>query len=217
MKKATNLIITLVLLILLFSCKKDQDFTPKTYVYQDYTIGQIKLITNTGPITDTSIINNFLHRIPYFKWFSEPSDFEKGLEIELITNTSGRMKNYLGDYFDLNITRKNGMLYLEGTDTLVDSYSSIFIKNERFKYFPLYYKEYPNGDFSHVECTYVIEEGDIIYMPILYYYEKFKVPYMTTMENANNEFDEKYLFEIQSDTIVDTIAYQDSRIIYKLK
>ena len=83
-------IILLIFLPVIISCEKEDQNYLKTYVLSDYTIGEIKLFTNSGAITDTSIINNLSSRVPIYDfWFNEPSEFHQDMTIEFYSETEG--------------------------------------------------------------------------------------------------------------------------------
>jgi hypothetical protein len=63
-------------------------------------------------------------------------------------------------------------------------------------------------------CNYVMEDKGTLVLPIVYYYEKFRQPYMSSVQNLNNVFNDQYITQIESDMILDTIAIQQSKIIF---
>jgi len=140
------------------------------------------------------------------------------LILNIFYHKKERIRNNTNNYSrEINITRKNGILYLENTDTTLYLYFTS-PKDEHLKYSPLYYVEKPGNEKDSIAgCTsiYIIEEGELIYLPIVYYCEINH--YLFSVQNFNNAFDEQYLSNIQPNTTTDTIAYQDNRIIFKLK
>jgi hypothetical protein len=64
-------------------------------------------------------------------------------------------------------------------------------------------------------CNFVIEDNGSLVFPIVYYYEKFRQPYMSSIQNLNNVFNDQYLTQMQSDMTIDTIVIQQSRVIFR--
>jgi hypothetical protein len=210
-----RVLILMLFLLSLISCNIFEDY-PKTYVYDGFEIGEIKLYTNSGAINDSSIIHKSLGTIKNFSWFEEPHQSYQKMKIEFLSRTKAIGTNLFGNSYPITITRKNGILYLEEGDTLTGHHLSIVCDNDRFKYSPLYYECSPTtGESKMVNCTYLIEEDGVIFLPIVYYYEKFEFPHMQSFEGANNVFNENYFLTIEGSKEVDTIAYQNCRIIFK--
>jgi hypothetical protein len=206
-----------LILLSLLSCDKSESY-PKTYVYNGYETGEIKLYTNSGEIKDQVLINKSLGTILDFDWFEEPRQSYKEVKIEILSPTKGRFTNDLDSVFELNITRKDGILYFEDCDTFVGNISPIFYNDERLKYSPLYNVSIPTTTgflIRTVPCMYFIEDDGAIYLPKVYYYEKYESSNIRSVEGIKNAFNEKYLLKIKGSNIVDTIAYQNNRVIYR--
>lgn len=206
-----------LILLSLLSCDKSESY-PKTYVYDGYETGTIYLYTNSGEIKDQVLINKSLHAIKNFEWFEEPQQPYKDVKIEILSPTKGRYTNYLDSVFEQNITKKDGIWYFEDCDTIVGNIPPDFMNDERLKYSPLYNVSIPTttGFISRtVPCEYYIEGDGAIYLPKLHYYEKKGAYNTRSAEGIKNVFNEKYLLKIKDSNVVDTIAYQNNRVIYR--
>ncbi|MGD2034800.1 MAG: hypothetical protein PVF73_07080 [Bacteroidales bacterium] len=199
------ILIMLITAVTVNSCKKDNEF-PKKYILDSFSAGPVKLFTNTGEITDTHTINNFIADQPDYFWRTEYAADEWNVEIELISESSAKISDSdTTVYFDL--VRENGLLFFQyqGTTPVFGSAS-----DERLKYPPL----------SFYSWYYAIESANEIYFPYVSYIEKIYdnngwLIAGNGIDNYNNEFNSDYLVGIQNETyLTDTIAFQENKIVF---
>jgi hypothetical protein len=208
-----------IILTLITSCKKDND-NPKSYELDSYEIGKIKLYTNNGEITDTSVINNFIKRVKSNFWIDNPLISNSEIQFKFISDTKAQLIVVNDTAIDLNITSRDGILYLEYTNSI--TFIPIVI-NKRLKFSPLHvYYSPANSEIpsTYFPCIYAIENNGKLRIPHVSYFEQYRyekngMTYGEMVGNFNNLFNEKYLDTLSTLTYPDTIAFQDNYLIYK--
>lgn len=206
MKRRTLFLpLTLIFSIIIFSCEKDDNY-PKKYSLDAFSVGQLRVYTNTGEITELNTINNFVAGQEDYFWPAGYSDEIWGIEIELISESSAKLSNSETTvYFDL--VRNNGLLYFQEKGT-----TPVYLvpTDERLKYPPLS----PNSWY------FAIESGNEIYFPFVSYHEIVfsntgEIMSVSGIGNYNNEFNTSYLEKLQNQSpFIDTIAFQENRIVF---
>jgi len=210
-------------MILMFSsCEKEKDF-PRKYVFDSIHPGMIEGYTKTGKITDEAKISDFIKGQSQYFWPSDDQPTAWHFEIEILSDSKAKISDSDETVF-YDVIRKNGIMYLQSRDTLM---SFMDITNERLKYTPLYMKKHllpiaAGGQvYEYIPCFYIIESKGGLHIPFVSYVEKL---YGSMGEffsgqgigNHNNEFNPAYLNKVQnSGNLIDTIVYQDNRIVFK--
>ena len=221
MNKKTSIISILILVCFLFSsCEKEIEY-PRKFVFDSYSAGQIKLFTNSGEITDKKIINSSIAGYEDYFWINPDSigNDDWNVQIELLSDSKARIIFETDSVLDFITTRKNGVLYLELPDTLMTLSNPT---NCLLKYQPLYLVSLPPSLGSHtvfVPCIYAIEKGNEIYIPLVsyiesIYYENGFIMSSRGLGNYNNEFNTGYLHSLSTFNLIDTLAYQNNKIIF---
>jgi hypothetical protein len=221
-KKNLRLItIIWIMLIIFSSCEKDKDF-PNKYVFDSFYSGDLKAYTKTGEITDEIKINNFIEGQDDIFWQSSYQSNDWHVEIEIISESKARI--YDSDtsiYYDL--IHKNGIIYFQFLDTMI-SYG--VLTNERLKYSPLYIQSFPamsGAPIIYIPCYYIIKSSGELHVPFVSYVEKIygnDGGFISSqgIGNYNNVFNTTYLTKVQnSGNLIDTIIYQDNKVIFKEK
>ncbi len=136
--RAIRGILVLTTLLVVYSCKNDEDFnSPVKYVFSDIIYGDVKTYTNSGDRNDSNKIYSFLENYRGAQNMAGGSGyilvkgsmlnileeqatnipFKINDEIEFISKTKAKVtSNDTVIYFDL--IRKNGVLYFQSLDTL---------------------------------------------------------------------------------------------------
>lgn len=208
-----------VMLLAFSSCEKDKDF-PKKYVFDSFYTGDLKAFTNTGEITDQLKINDFIEEQNEHFWQSGYQSNNWQVEIEILSESKARI--YDSDtsiYFDL--VRKNGIIYFQFADMMI-SHSAL--TDERLKYSPLFVQSEPTpGGVSslYLPCYYIIESNGELHVPFVSYVETISTGNFMSSQgigNYNNVFNTTYLNKVQNNgNLIDTIVYQDNKMIFKEK
>jgi hypothetical protein len=205
------------------TCAKDNDIQtnhfPKKYIFDSYYLGALKGYSKTGEITDILRINGFITEKKELFWQSDYQSNDWHLEIEIISDTTAKISDSDTTLY-YNLIRKNGIVYLQSTDTIWICDRSFL--DSRFKYFPLYLQEYPTTlgiPGVYTPCIYIIESNGELHIPFVSYLQKCynstgDFSFELVKGNYNNVFNTAFFSHIQNG---DTIVYQDNMMIYKEK
>lgn len=225
-KKSLRFLVFAWIILLMSTCAIDSDIPksdyPKKYVFDSYCKGAIKAYTKSGEITDTLMINDFIAEKKDFFWHSTFQFGDCQMEIEIINDTTAKISD--GDTIYCDLIRKNGIVYFQSKNGMKIYQGSL--TDERFKYSPLYIRDFPvtiGGGFLFIPCDFIIESNGELHMPYVSYLEKI---YGSTGDflsseargNFQNVFNTNYLSKVQNcGSLIDTIVYQDNRVIFKEK
>jgi hypothetical protein len=224
-KNGLQFLIFAWIILLMSTCAIDSDIPksdyPKKYVFDSYCKGALKAHTISGVITDTLMINDFIAEKKDFFWHSTFKFGDCQMEIEVINDTTAKITD--GDTIYCDLIRKNGIVYFQSKNGIM--YFNGHLLDERFKYSPLYIREYPftiGGGYGIIPCYYFIESNGELHLPYVSYLEKI---YSSTGDlsydargNYQNVFNTSYLSKVQnSGSLIDTIVYQDNNVIFKEK
>jgi len=224
MRKNISLITALIIACLILSkCEKENDY-PRKFIFDSYSAGQLKLFTNSGEVTDPERINGFISGFENYFWMNPDTlSYDSwDVQIELLSETRARMIVDTDSIIDFNVTRKNGILYLEYHDTLMSMGNLI---DSRLKYHPIYMVTLPSymggQTNAFIPCIYAIENEDQLYIPMVsymenIYYESGMIMASQGIGNYNNEFNTGYLNSLSLMPLIDTILFQNNYVLFSL-
>jgi len=230
MKKV--LILSSFVVLLFFSCKKDEIEVVDnsgTYTFQKVEIGSIKLYSKSGEIKDLKTIIMFLNVHDSSNlWFIQKLDSNITLgtvpKITIKQNNQVKLSSEWGDTATYIIKDYNGIQCFESIDTTSYYFQggSSYVTSKQtsmFLYKPIYSETiyFPGAhQIKTKSCKYLFLSKNKIAYPILTYFYFWSTPQnerhgYNCVSGLNNVFNEEYIKVLNS---TDTIAVQQRNYIF---
>lgn len=214
------LLLSAIAAIGIYSCGNDQDY-PHTYTFDSFSTGELKGITNSGWITEDSLLKKFITGYEEFFWTESNQEHEfPEIEIECISDKKARFIHTNKEVYEFDLIRKNGILYFQSTDTIVQN---VQFTHGLFRFSPLFFSTLMNypGHFVTLfaPCIYAWERDREIRIMQLSWIEKQYLADSSIYNsqgggNAQNAMHPAYLSKIASSPLIDTLVYQENEIIF---
>jgi hypothetical protein len=224
MKKS---LISLIVLLICFSCQKEEYSYSGWYVSQSTEMSAIRLFTVNGEINDANLINSYLDRTEngnLYRDISNPPGVVGSYAIMFLDNNKAYFTVTFFKLLPLEryVRRTGKYIYLEDTEiSTVYNITDESFEDKIITHFPLYSKTTPlpassgftsKTDFRH--CIYLEGKRTEIVFPLMAYVYKKHIPggeyNYKTSPSFNNEFNKGIVTHLSPG---DTLAVQEARIV----
>ena len=232
-----QLLFSILIILILFSCKKsNSDLLKPSYVVSNYyqVLTYPKLYTNTGEITDRTIIEHYLNDLGLIRihYFYLQADTIIKAQPDTINFRSGDTVIFSQPgLFGKRIVKQNGLYkYFYMTDTLIENSrypGDLDYIDGNIGVFKPYHENFCNSPACYSPYAYVYDafiasgEWGKLEFPLLTYYMtrnrtvngiKYSFPVSTAAkQNYNNVLDNSVLSLLQD---TDTLAIQTLKRVY---
>ena len=219
----------IVLGTLVASCGKDESY-PKTLKRGEFVSGKLRMFTNEGEVTDPKTIERFTESVRQFFLKDNPNVYSfdddisvynsYNMEIELLSNSAGRIKGEPNSKIDFTIQRKDGVAYYVLQDT-INYFAQTF--EERYKCTPILLEKFDpfRGYAKGLRTLYGKEINNEVHLTFISIMEKEycngELRGISIKSAENNMISENYLSKLRNlaNGWTDTIVYKESHIVFK--
>ena len=171
--------------VLLTACEKENKDYPKTYYFDSFETGEVRIFTNNGEINDVQLSAGFINRYGDYFYGEDAfrlDDFDFKGEITLGANNQSVIRSS-DSVMTYGFQLKNGVIYFESSDTSYSFSDLMNMKDERLKFGPITQTSISEGLLSgfpprqtiwygYLPCVYAIDEEDEIKFPFVSFLEK---------------------------------------------